>query len=180
MNTLSGPPTPSCTPGGWTPGPPQPRLETGLLDVWRADLTAVGDELSQTLSSDERERAERMLSEHNRSLWMRSRGVLRALLGRYLDEDPGTLRFSTGAHGKPALLEATPAGSMPGSGRKPRPTVPLQFNLSHSGDLAVYAFAAGPAVGIDVELERRTVDEVAIAARTFGAAEASRLREARR
>jgi hypothetical protein len=34
-------------------------------------------------------------------------GLFRALLGRYLDVDPGTLRFSAGAHGKPGLRDRT-------------------------------------------------------------------------
>jgi len=126
----------------------------------------VGDEPCETLSGEERERAEHMLSERGRSLWMRSRAVLRALLGRYLDEDPGTLSFVTGEHGKPALRKRTSADSTP---------MPMQFNLSHSGDLALYAFAVGAAVGVDVELASRPIDEVAVASRTLGVAEAQRL-----
>ena len=67
-------------------------------------------------------RAARILSERNRTLWIRSRGVLRALLGRYLERDPRELRFVLGPHGKPALgREGMDAGE------------DLRFNLSHSG-----------------------------------------------
>jgi 4'-phosphopantetheinyl transferase len=118
-----------------------------------------------------------MLSERDRKLWMRSRGVLRALLGRYLGKDPATLRFLASPYGKPALLDHAPEGSSPGPDPESSAVTRMQFNLSHSGGLALYVFAAGVSVGVDVELARRPIDEVAIASRTFGASEAERLRE---
>jgi 4'-phosphopantetheinyl transferase len=130
--------------------------------VWRANLTAVAEDLGSLLCSEERARAERMVDERNGEMWRRSRGLLRALLGRYLQLDPSSVRFSTGEHGKPALADDT------------TPTV--DFNMSHSGQLALYAFSAAGAVGVDVEIARRPTDEVAIAARVLGASEAARLR----
>jgi 4'-phosphopantetheinyl transferase len=163
------PPTPGTAPEVWTPGPAHPLLCEGIVDVWRVDLTTTDGELCATLNDEERERAGRLLSEHDRRLWMRSRGTLRALLGRYLDEDPRTLRFGSGPHGKPDLLDDAPDRAAASSR--------VSFNLSHSADVALYAFAASVCVGVDVEVARRAIDEVAIAARTFGAAEAERLRE---
>ncbi len=120
--------------------------------------TAVADELSELLCDEERARAERLVSERDRRLWTRSRGVLRALLGLYLQRDPSALRFSSGPHGKPALEPAGPS-----------------FNLSHSGQLALFAFTERRAVGVDVEVARRPIDELALAARVFGPEEAMRL-----
>ena len=102
--------------------------------------------------------------ERNRVLWARSRGVLRALLGRYLDRDPRKLRFVLGPHGKPALLFEGPG-----------PATDLRFNLSHSGCLALYAVTVGRNVGIDVETPRRRVDELAVAERVLGSEQAQRL-----
>ena len=130
------------------------------MHVWRAELTAVSDGVLELLSRQERERAERLLNAGSEQLWARSRGVLRELVGRYLQKDPATLSFAEGEHGKLELL---------GPG--------LSFNLSHSGALAVYAFTPRGAVGVDVEVARRPIDEIALAARTFGAAEARRLGE---
>lgn len=135
----------------------------GEVHVWMADLDDVNDDVLGSLCQEERARAKRFPREHDGRLWQRAHGVLRALLGHYLDSDPGTLRFTTGAHGKPEL-EQTPARGLQ-----------LSFNLSHSGTLALYAFALGEAVGIDVEVARRPLDEVAIAARLFGPGEAGRL-----
>jgi 4'-phosphopantetheinyl transferase len=144
----------------WAPGPTHARLAEGAVHVWLADLMGVNDELGQLLCGDERARAEGILGERHRRLWSRSRGVLRALLGDYLQRDPSTLRFASGAHGKPELLDAR-----------------LSFNLSHSGGLALYAITEIGSVGIDIEVTRRPIDEVALASRMFGSAEARRLAE---
>jgi 4'-phosphopantetheinyl transferase len=144
----------------WATGPTHARLAEGAVHVWRADLTAVKDELGQLLCGDERARAEGILDERHRRLWSRSRGVLRALLGGYLQSDPSTLRFASGAHGKPEL-----------------PDTRLSFNLSHSGQLALYAITEMGSIGVDIEVTRRAIDEVALASRMFGSAEARRLAE---
>ena len=153
----------------WLPAPPTVRATPGVVHVWRADLGAMAnDGLSDLLCAEERERAVRILGERNRALWLRSRGVLRALLGRYLDRDPHELRFELAQHGKPALREGT--GSALG----------LRFNLSHSGELMLVAVTAGREVGVDIECVRRDharspIDEPAIAARMLGLEQARRL-----
>jgi 4'-phosphopantetheinyl transferase len=144
--------------GAWAPGPASPLLTKGAVHVWRADLQDAADELDAALSSDERARAQRFADPRHGRQWRRSRGVLRALLGRYLDERPSALRFAAGAHGKPELIDAQ-----------------LSFNLSHSGTVALYAVSAAGAVGVDVELPRRRIDVLGVAARTFGPDEAQRL-----
>jgi 4'-phosphopantetheinyl transferase len=86
----------------------------------------------------------------------RARGVLRALLAGYLNVEPATVAFRLGAHGKPAL-------HIPGVQSA------LSFNMSHSGPLALYAFTAAAAVGVDVQSARaRPIDELAIASRALG------------
>jgi 4'-phosphopantetheinyl transferase len=139
--------------------------------VWRVDLAGVTDDLLGLLSAGERARAERIARVQDRALRARGRGVLRALLGRYLHTDPRMLRLAVDERGKPALdPERTRARRQDYSRR-------LSFNLSHSGEAAVYAFTRAGPVGIDIEVARRGIDTVAIAARAFGPAEAARLRE---
>ena len=130
------------------------------MDVWRLDLAAPSDDMSWLLTADERERAERFARLEDRDRWTQARGVLRMLLGRYAGADPMALRFVTGAHGKPALSGGPQA---------------LSFNLSHSGDITLYAFALGCAVGIDVELPRPGIDMLGVAARVLGADATRRL-----
>jgi 4'-phosphopantetheinyl transferase len=172
--SLPQPPTSGSAADSWALGPPQPRLAEGTVHVWRANLEAVEDDLGTLLCTEERSRAKRFLNERDRRLWTRSRGVLRALLGRYLQQDPRTLRFALSIHGKPELLGDATLSTVsppPASAISTR----VSFNLSHSRGRALYAFTTASAVGVDLELARRPIDAVAIARRAFGAAEAERL-----
>ena len=173
-STCSTAKAPTLAVQSWATAPVHPLLVEDDVHVWRADLEAVSDDLLGLLCAEERARAGRIRRERKRQVWGRAHGLLRALLGRYLRMDPRTLRFSTGAHGKPALLEDA-RGPIAAARSMPPRAPQLSFNLSHSGQLALYAFTATGAVGVDVELARRSIDEVAIAARTFGPAEARRL-----
>jgi 4'-phosphopantetheinyl transferase len=144
----------------WTTPPSRLRLPDGAVDVWRIDLAGVDDGAAVALSGEVRARAERFVHAIDRRRWTRSRGVLRALLGRYLDAEPAAIELRLGPHGKPELL---PGGAV------------VQFNVSHSGDLALVAVSGDRAVGVDVERLGGAVDAFAIALRVFGAAEAARL-----
>jgi 4'-phosphopantetheinyl transferase len=136
-------------------------MQRGVVEVWRADLAAADDAVATLLSADERERAAGFARAQDGRRWGRARGILRALLGDYVGTDPSALRFAADAGGKPELVE---------------PSSSLRFNLSHSGEVALYAFACDRAVGVDVEVEReRATDLVAVARRAFGAGEAERL-----
>jgi 4'-phosphopantetheinyl transferase len=85
-------------------------------------------------------------------------GVLRAILGRYLNVAPASVRFVYGLHGKPSLAADFAASD-------------IQFNLSHAGELAVVAVARTRAVGVDVEEVRPLPDLEAMARRYFAARE---------
>lgn len=156
----------------WTPGPSTPRASAGVVDLWRADLTMLGDRLEGLLCPEEIARADQIVSRHRRVLWIRSRGVLRMLLGSYLDCDPRTLRFALGPHGKPELHREAARKE-----RNPRgEATDLRFNLSHSGNLALLAVSTGREVGVDIETAGdRPRDELALAARVLGEDQARRL-----
>jgi len=80
------------------------------------------------------------------------------LLGERLGVRPETVELTYGPNGKPAL--------------GPRfAWAKLHFNASHCEDLAVFAFATGRQVGIDVEAVRLMDDADAVAARFFSPAE---------
>ncbi len=153
----------------WRPGPLRPRASAGRVDVWRADLAAAPDGLAALLCAEEQARARRIVPDRPRTFWPRSRGMLRALLARYLEEDPRGLRFECGPRGKPRLCRR--AGLEPD----------LRFNLSHSGARMLVAVTAGHEIGVDIEcaLQRgaRSRHERALAARRFGPEQARRLGE---
>ncbi|HLB21232.1 MAG TPA: 4'-phosphopantetheinyl transferase superfamily protein [Solirubrobacteraceae bacterium] len=152
----------------WPRGPDEPRLASGAVHVWRADLTTVGPDVVASLNAEERARAELIVRATDRRLWSSARGVLRALLARYLGGDAARVELLVGTHGKPELV----------SDRGQRPE--LFFNLSHSRNLALYACSSHAPVGVDVQAlrdgRRRTgVDHVALARSAFGEREARRL-----
>ena len=143
----------------WVPAPARPpTLHEDEVHVWRAELEQLR-ERSGLLCREEHKRVERFLDPHAATLWKRGRGLLRELIAGYVGQPPESLSLRTGPNGKPALEQ--PAA--------------LSFNLSHSGALAVYAFSSFGEVGVDVQLPRRQLDELALAARAFGPAHAERL-----
>jgi phosphopantetheinyl transferase len=152
----------------WQPGAMRPQLAADLVDVWRADLAAGGDDLRALLSDAERERAVRFVRAEDGARWAHARGILRALLARYTGVDPRALRIAAGPYGKPQLAGEAGADA---AGEVAK----LRFNLSHSGNTALIAVASGTEVGVDVELPRRSVDHVAIARRILGDEAAARL-----
>lgn len=108
--------------------------------MWSARLDADPEQIQsgwQVLSSDERERAERFRFPSDRLHFVAARLILRALAGRYLEMSGAAVRFRYGPFGKPALDA--------GHGSD------LRFNVAHSGEVAVYAFARQREVGLDVE-----------------------------
>ncbi|MFQ5654391.1 MAG: 4'-phosphopantetheinyl transferase family protein [Planctomycetota bacterium] len=154
-------PKPSEGIPAWREPPAALSLAIGDLHVWRASLDLPDRStarLASHLTPGEREGAERAISPTLRTRRVASRGILRALLGRYLERDPGDVELAIGEHGRPRLAAGPAEG-------------PISFNLSHSGGLALYAFARERTVGIDIENVRPTVDHQGVAARSFSAAE---------
>ena len=136
------------------------------VHLWRLPLLAsAGDlfALQALLSEDERQRAIRYRFDRDRLRYTIARGMLRRILAAYLGRPPAELKFGYGERGKP-FLQLTESGS----GARGRS---LEFNLSHSGELALFAVASGRAIGVDVEQERALEDWAAIAERFFAAGE---------
>jgi 4'-phosphopantetheinyl transferase len=133
----------------------------------------VPDVLLEALSDEEHGRAERSLRGGRGLIWARSRAVLRALLGRYLEQDARDIRLIAGQHGKLELAadSARPQTRVREAQRPPG----LHFNLSHSGELALYAFTHTGPVGVDLEIAGRRVYPDTLAARALGPSEIRRL-----
>jgi len=150
----------------WQAAPGVYTLPPGEVQVWRAALDIdpqTLERLRATLAAEEQARAERFHSPLGRARFAAGRGILRALLARYLGVKAGDLRFCTNAHGKPALD--------PGSG-----TADLRFNLSHSQGLALFAFALRREVGVDLEFVRPSLRDDRLAERFFSPQEVAALR----
>ncbi|HEX7838395.1 MAG TPA: 4'-phosphopantetheinyl transferase superfamily protein [Kofleriaceae bacterium] len=148
------------TAAAWRPPPADLALAPSDVHVWRVPLVqppAAIAALLRTLGDDERARAARFHFDRDRNAYILARGTLRALAGRYLDHPPEALAFGYGAKGKPYL--AAPPGDA------------LRFNVSHSGELALIAFARGREIGVDIERRRSIADLLSLARISFSPGE---------
>lgn len=153
---------------GLASGPSSGRARRALplgraeVQVWHRSL-AHDDKhegLAGLLATDERLRAARFVFERDAVRYVVGRATLRQILGAYLAVTPERIAFSYGPQGKPALAW---------------PREPLAFNVSHSGDVALYAVSWDRRIGVDVELVRQVDDLQGLAAQVFAAAERAEL-----
>jgi 4'-phosphopantetheinyl transferase len=142
----------------WNSAPAQMlTMELDEAHVWRASLLQSRQEtarLRQLLTPDEQSRADRFHFQKDRDHFIVARGILRSLLGRYLEVEPGRLRFEYSSYGKPRLSKEFDGGA-------------LRFNLSHSHERVLYAFARGRELGVDIEYLRQDFACEEIARRFF-------------
>jgi 4'-phosphopantetheinyl transferase len=139
-------------------------LSTRDVHVWRACLTVSTSRLADfhaVLADDERHRAVRFRNPQHGAHYTVGRGVLRMLLGRYLDCQPQDICFLYSDYGKPSIKDATAT---------------LRFNLSHSQELALYAFTHQREIGIDIEYIRAISSHDQIAEQFFSPNENRALR----
>jgi 4'-phosphopantetheinyl transferase len=131
------------------------------VHLWRADLALAErsiQKLNQTLSIDERERAGRFHFEQDRRYFIVRRGILRTILGYYLNVEPGRLQFQYGKNGKPALADTFGNGT-------------ISFNISRSERLALFVFTRDREIGVDIEYMRDISEMEQIVERFFSVKE---------
>ena len=160
---LSEPQTASET--GWPSPPTHPDLAGDEIHVWCARLDKLATDLpsfARPLSESERKRADRFQFERDRNRFIVRHGLLRMILGRYLNIEPSRVALSFESRGKPLL-----------SGSAVMP--PFHFNLSHSNGLALIAGTRQAALGVDVELVRFVPEADQIAAKFFSPREGAML-----
>jgi len=102
------------------------------------------------LSSVEQDRASKFKFETDRRRYTTSHAALRSILSKYVNDPARALQFAEGPYGKPKLAPS-------------HATEKIEFNLSHSHELALIAVAQGREIGVDVEWIREAFvfDEVA-------------------
>ncbi len=153
-------------PVSWFAAPESLSMESDEVHLWRACLDVEASRLlrfEESLSADEQARATRYHFRKDRQRFVVARGLLRAILGTYLDMAPGQMRFSYSIHGKPTLAMGFCGGG-------------IQFNLSHSHGLALFALTRDRQLGVDLELIRPQVADEQIAERFFSPREVAALR----
>ena len=137
------------------------------VHIWRVPLNlseAFLQQLKTRLSPDERERAARFKFEKHRNHFIAARGQLRLLLAAYTGQPADQVRFSYNRFGKPYLQEKNSAQ-------------PLQFNISHSHELALMAFHPTWKLGVDIEWMKPDFDGLHLVKRFFSQNEQKEMEE---
>jgi 4'-phosphopantetheinyl transferase len=158
----------------WSSASSKLTFPAGRVDVWQVRLddtappdsgaggSSVAPPGSTILSPDEIARANRFHFDKDRLHFTRCRSALRHLLTAYLQISPEAIVFEYKDGGKPQLR----------ANQNPRA---LQFNVSHSGGLALIAIGSEHQLGIDIEKMRADVDTLALAERFFSPRERASL-----
>lgn len=131
-------------------GPGEVHVWLNFLNLHQARLK----HLYPLLSPAEKARSEDFSHFRARKNYIASHGFLHKVLAYYLECPAAEIEFSQGEKGKPFI---TPE-------QNPQQ---IQFNLSHSQNLAILAVCRQQSVGIDVECSQRNSDWAAIARRFF-------------
>lgn len=111
-------------------------LNPHQIDLWQIPLNECSPKDWSILNTEEQERAKRFHFEHHRRRFVASRAKMRVILARYLHLAPEQLMLSTAHKGKPFLLHP----------------FNIQFNLSHSGEMALLAIGKTHELGVDIEI----------------------------
>jgi 4'-phosphopantetheinyl transferase len=138
-------------------------LQVSEVHIWHVSLDrppATLSPLLPLLSPDEQQKADRFRFDKDRTRYILARGLLRTVLSRYLAVmdsaiAPHQIEFTYTAKGKPGLANS-----------------PIAFNVSHSHQLALFAIAARPRIGVDLEYVR-PIEAASLAQRFFSAQEAA-------
>lgn len=121
------------------------------IRVYGADLCRLtAEDCYPILDSSEAERAASISHLLVREEFVKTRALLRTVLGAYTDRSPRDFTFTTGVNGKPRLV---------GDDQ-------IHFNVSHAAGRALIAIAPG-AVGIDIERADKSINHLAVAAEIF-------------
>jgi 4'-phosphopantetheinyl transferase len=153
-------------PPEWQTSPQNLSLLHDEVHVWAASLnqpSLVVSRMLWELSQGERARAGHFHALKDRNRYVVAHSVLREILGRYLNLAPAEVRLCALHDGKPALAPELRGDQ-------------LEFNLSHSHEVALIAVGKGRRIGIDVEYIRAELLGEEIAERFFSPLEAALLR----
>ncbi len=141
----------------WGKPPEKLTLFKNEIHLWRANLdlpSMMIDKFASSLSADEISRANRFRFEKHRDRLIVGRGILRQLLANYLQTESEIIIFEYSDRGKPQISSSLNQDH-------------LQFNVSHSQDLALYGFNSQRIIGVDLEYIKDNINYKQLAKRFF-------------
>lgn len=128
-----------------------PDLKPREAHVWLItikDFIPQLDEFQSILSSNEKKQAQRFVFTKHQQRYIVVHGILRRLLANYLNMSSKNINFIYDNYGKPKVEN-------------------INFNISHSQNLALFAFAKNFDVGVDTEFVKKKFAGDNIACRFF-------------
>jgi 4'-phosphopantetheinyl transferase len=118
------------------------------------DPNFVFEDFEGLLSSVERDRASKFKFDTDRRRYVIAHAALRLILSAYAKRPAEELQFASGHFGKPKLVDL-------------HPKMEIDFNLSHSHEVALVAVTAAREIGVDVEWVRKEFAFAEMAERFF-------------
>jgi 4'-phosphopantetheinyl transferase len=140
-------------------------LSDDSISIWRVELEIPESEIevaAEILSSDEQKRATGFHRVSDRKHFIVARAALRLILARYLNVDPRQISFDYNAFGKPRLMDGAHYAD-------------LRFSLAHCSGVALYAFAIGREIGVDLEFIEPDFATIGLARSVFAPEEMAAL-----
>jgi 4'-phosphopantetheinyl transferase len=150
----------------WPQSPGELPAIEARVHVWAVRLDDASVDLERgynLLSPDERERVVRFKFERHRRRYLVAHIALHEILSRYLPIEPARLSFDLGPHGKPMIAQTLAPSD-------------IEFNLSHSNEMALLAVTRGREVGVDIEHAREKFVFQEVAERFFTTKEVAAMR----
>ncbi|MEA5511279.1 4'-phosphopantetheinyl transferase superfamily protein [Crocosphaera sp. UHCC 0190] len=121
------------------------------------------DQRFQILNDQEQIKAQRFRFEQHQRRFIVARSTLKNILSHYLQIPPVQITFEYSYLGKPKLSDEINSRQ-------------LEFNLSHSQELAIYGITCDRLIGVDVEYIRPMSDAEQLAKRFFCPQEAEKIK----
>jgi 4'-phosphopantetheinyl transferase len=133
----------------------KPVLSADKIHVFLYQISLFNSkDLVEYLPEDEGHRADRLRIEQKREQFVITRSLLRLLLSSNLGKEPRDIVFSYEKQGKPVVKDYINR-------------VPIEFNISHSGDYALIAMTLENKVGVDIEEVNPDIDYKSLSNRFF-------------
>lgn len=121
------------------------QLDSKKIDIWQFSLLNQPTYAINLLNEEEKKRAHRFHFPRHQRRFIVARAMMRKILANYLDEKPEQISFEYNKQGKPFITHMSK----------------IEFNLSHSGELALLAVGQNASMGVDLEFfSERPYDEI--------------------
>ncbi len=141
----------------WQNPPQKLTINPQEVHIWKTNLDQSSINVQNSfklLNEDEKNKAQKFHFEKHRKRFTIARSSLKKILSFYLSISPQEIEFTYNDYGKPNLLEKIN-------------NIDLQFNVSHSEDIAIYGITCHYLIGVDIEYIRPMSEAENLAKRFF-------------